>query len=344
MIGKQQTTDGSAIPAMAMTCPKCGAENTDEARFCRICGVQVGAEGFHEAPTRNFEEGRSPAPAPSQEVSPFATYGADGSAILPPRDPRMYVPPSVVQQPGTMMGYQHGTSPAGPIPTNPLQTGPVKKSYIGRIFLAVAGLIILVFVCLIGLGVWVASHVTPTVKDDGKGGVEVKFPGGGPNVTVGENASPESLKGPIADWYYEGAKIETSVNSSVGGVSGAVLEMTTEDDMDTVAEFYRDKFAEIKTKTEVRESDSISFSGGNTHVEIESSGNPDAPTTITVVMGNVGGMPGGGPGFIPPVPPVTVDAPPVPPAAPSTSDGKSKPDAKAPKAEATAPPAKPARP
>ncbi len=347
MIGRQQTTDGSAIPAMAMTCPTCGAENTDEARFCRICGVQLGSEGFHEAPTRNFEQRQeSSSQPPSQpEVSPFATYGADGSAILPPRDPRMYVPPSVVQQPGTMMGYQHGTSPAGPIPTNPLQTGPVKKSYIGRIFLAVAGVIIFVLVGLIGLGIWVASHVTPTVKDDGKGGVEVQFPGGGPNVSVGENASPESLKGPIADWYYEGSKIETSVNSSVGGVSGAVLEMTTEDDMDTVAEFYRDKFAEIKTKTEVRESDSISFSGGNTHVDIESSGNPDAPTTITVVMGNVGGMPGGGPGAIPQIPPVTVGPPPDPPAPPADpSDGKSKPDAKtAPKAEA-APPAKPVKP
>lgn len=344
MIGKQQTTDGSAIPAMAMTCPKCGAENTDEARFCRICGVQVGAEGFHEAPTRNFEEGRAPAPAPSQEVSPFATYGADGSAILPPRDPRMYVPPSVVQQPGAMMGYQHGTSPAGPIPTNPLQTGPVKKSYIGRIFLAIAGVIILVLVGLIGLGIWVASHVTPTVTDDGKGGVKVSVPGGGPTVSVNDGGSPESLTGPIAEWYYEGAKIETSVNTSVGGMSGGVLEMTTEDDIDTVAEFYRDKFADFRNKTEVRESDSVVFTSNNgTHVEIEASGKPDGLTSITVAMGSLGGMPGGGPGGIPPIPPVTGGPAPAPPAPPATPDGKAKPDAKAPKAEA-APPAKPARP
>ncbi len=341
MIDNQPTTNGSANLAMAMTCPKCGAENTDEARFCRICGVQLGAEGFHEAPTRSFEQGKTPSPA--QEVSPFATYGADGSAILPPRDPRMYVPPSVVQPPGAMMGYQHGTAPAGPIPTNPLQTGPVRKSYAGRIFAVIAGLVVFVLVALIGLGVWIASNVTPTVRDDGKGGVEVSMPGGAPIVTINEGTSPDSLKGPIAEWYYDGATIETHINGGVAGASGSVLKMNTEDDVETVAEFYREKFAESRNSQEIRKDDKVVFEGDGINVVIMPSDEKRDVTDVVVVMGRVGGDGNGGGPTVIVTPGGGIPVPPAPPEAPK-ADGTAKPDATAPKAEATAPPAKPAKP
>lgn len=337
MIGRQQTTDGSAIPAMAMTCPKCGAENTDEARFCRICGVQVGAEGFHEAPTRNFEQGRTPAPSPSsQEVSPFATYGADGSAILPPRDPRMYVPPSVVQQPGTMMGYQHGTSPAGPVPTNPLQTGPVKKSYIGRIFLAIAGVIILVLVSLIGLGIWVASNIKVN-----------KEPVIGSTVVEKERPAPSPPAASMDEWVYDGATVDIRSEGSGFGMEGGLLQMTTEDDVETVGDFYRDLLTDAAQKQEIRQPDKLVFISDGTVVVIEPSEDKEGMTSIKVVFGSMAGIPGvngGKPGKIPPIPPVIVEEPPAAPPAPPATDGKSKPDAKAPKAGATAPAAKPARP
>lgn len=339
---------------MAMTCPTCGAENTGEARFCRICGVQLGPDGFHEAPTRNFEQRQaSPSNAPSQpEISPFATYGPDGSAILPPRDPRMYVPPSVVQQPGAVMGYQPGTGFAGPIPTNPLHTGPVKKSRVGRVLAIIAGIFALILVCLIGLGILIASNVSPTVTDDGKGGVEVRVPMGGPIVTMNEGTSPDSLRGPIAEWYYDGSKIENVVDGSFGGVSGSVLVMTSEDDVDSIADFYRDKLADVSEKQEVRSEGQVVFKSEGIIVAIEPSDEVEGVNTINVVLGDMGGIPGGPgfrPGKIPPVPPVT-ETPPVAPAAPAeTPDAKEKTDAKAdsktsPKAEPAAPPAKPARP
>ena len=338
MIGKQQTTDGSAIPAMAMTCPKCGAENLDEARFCRICGVQVGAEGFHEAPTRNFEQGRTPAPSlPSQEVSPFATYGADGSAILPPRDPRMYVPPSVVQQPGAMMGYQPGTGFAGPVQTNPLQTGQVRKSRVGRVLAIVAGIFALILACLIGLGIWVASNIK----------VNREPVLAGPTVAEKVRPAPAPSAVSMDEWVYDGATVDIRNEGSGFGMEGGLLLMTTEDDVETVGDFYRDLLTDAAQKREIRQPDKLVFISDGTLVVVEPSEDTEGMTSIKVVFGNVAGIPGvngGKPGKIPPIPPVAVDEPPAPPAAPPTSDGKTKPDAKAPKAEPTAPPAKPARP
>lgn len=323
---------------MAMTCPKCGAENTDEARFCRICGVQVGADGFHEAPTRNFEQRQvSSSQPPSQpEVSPFATYGADGSAILPPRDPRMYVPPSVVQQPGTMMGYQHGTSPAGPIPTNPLQTGPVRKSRVGRVLAVVAGIFALILACLIGLGIWVASNIK----------VNREPVLAGPTVAEKVRPAPASPAVSMDDWVYDGATVDIRSEGSGFGMEGGLLQMTTEDDVETVGDFYRDLLTDAAQKQEIRQPDKLVFISDGTVVVVEPSEDTEGMTSIKVVFGNMAGIPGmngGKPGKIPPIPPVTVDAPPAAPPAPPATDGKTGPDAKAPKAEA-APPAKPAKP
>ncbi|MBK6427776.1 MAG: zinc ribbon domain-containing protein [Blastocatellia bacterium] len=339
MIDKQSTTNGSTNLAMAITCPKCGAENTDEARFCRICGVQLGAEGFHEAPTRNFEQGKTPSPTPAQEVSPFATYGADGSAILPPRDPRMYVPPSVVQLPGAMMGYQHGTAPAGPIPTNPLQTGPVRKSKVGRVLAIVAGIFALILACLIGLGIWVASNI--------KVNNEPVVGGAGPAVAEKDRSAPASPAVSMDDWVYDGATVDIRSEGSAFGMEGGLLKMTTEDDVETVGDFYRDLLADATQKQEIREPDKLVFISDGTVVVVEPSEDTEGMTSINVVFGNMAGIPGakgGKPGMIPPIPVEPVVAPPEAPAPPTTSDGKAKPGTTAPKAEATAPPAKPAKP
>lgn len=310
MIGNPTTTDGSATPAMATNCQKCGAENADEARFCRICGVQFGAEGFHEAPTRSFEQQQAqPSQAASQPVvSPFATFGGDGSAVLPPREPRAYVPPSVVMQPGAVMGYQPGTAIGAPVPTNPLQSGPIRKSRTGRVLGFLAALVAIVLACLIGL-VAIVLHV----NDDPSPAP--------PAASVGKQAAPSvpgAPRGVMAEWYYEDATIEEHVDGTFGGMKGGVLTMTTEDDIDQVAEFYRDKLAEAPEKMENRSSDGIVLKGPGVVIVIEPSEDQEGMTSITVALGDMGGIGGGAftPGKVPQVPPVAPSGAVEPPAAP----------------------------
>lgn len=324
-----------------MTCPTCGAENTEGARYCRICGVQLGADGFHEAPTRNFE-GAGPAPASvpvaGPESSPFATFNASGSAVLPPHEPQRYVPPSAVPAPGQMAVYPPRTGPAGPVPTNPLDTGPVKRrSRAGAVLAIIGGFVLLVIIALVGLGVYVARHVPVTVVTDEKGNKTVSVPGG-PTATVGEGVAPDSIPKPLSEWYYDGAEVKTLVQGAAAGQSGGVMEMWTEDDPESVAEYYREKFAGVKETSEVRSGDGeVAFSSNGANVVIDPSDEKPGTTDIVVVLGGpiIPTPPMAGPKVIvrpdvkaPSVTPGVAPTAPVPPPPPAeSSSGRKAPKA-----------------
>jgi uncharacterized membrane protein YvbJ len=68
-----------------MYCPKCGAENLDEAKFCGKCGFVMPAPGSQAAsyqPTPTYAA--APAPAPGQSVSQGLKVGISIASVFIP--------------------------------------------------------------------------------------------------------------------------------------------------------------------------------------------------------------------------------------------------------------------
>jgi hypothetical protein len=76
---------------MALTCPSCGAENPDEARFCRECGNMFSSAAAAGAAGAEPPPGGPPPPPPTEPVAPVppteaipATPPAEGYPAGPP--------------------------------------------------------------------------------------------------------------------------------------------------------------------------------------------------------------------------------------------------------------------
>ncbi len=294
---------------MDVTCPSCAAENYDSARYCRKCGAQLGSAEFHEAPTRGLDHQRPPDPQPPARA--FETFG---SAQLPNDGPR-YAPPVVSSsaaglQPANLTGMPTRVE-TGPMsaPTGPAGKGPPWFLIIGAIVLAafIGGVSMLVLVAD-RLKNNLSDRQPPPARgssDSGEKGPPVTPPPGAPVATS------------IESWQYDGA---TNTSSPVPNV----LIMETDDDIDDVTEFYREKFDALGIKPGyVKDPDDHSTvfmggpSAGNIIIAIsppdaDEGGGGDGNTTEIVVTGGGSGFPGF-PG-VPPIPNVPeVPAPPAPP-------------------------------
>lgn len=58
---------------MTRRCPRCGAENLPEAKFCESCGTDLDAEVLSGEPTQSL----TPRPGSLREAIPFLTGGVD---------------------------------------------------------------------------------------------------------------------------------------------------------------------------------------------------------------------------------------------------------------------------
>ncbi len=317
---------------MEQTCPACGADNVGSARYCRKCGIQMGSSQFTEAPTRNFEDQRQP--VADHMSSPGPQF----------QEPPRYTPP-MPSQPST--GYQPHPNVTGVpqrINTSPITTGPVQKK--GANWLLIIGGILLAVILAAGmLGIAIFKAIKNNIKVTDKPTPTVSAGDKDTGFTVGGPSDPDKLPSSLKGWYYEDSTIEQVVSGRMMGAEGAVLIMKSEDDVNDIADFYRDKFEKIKNKQEVKTDDKVIFSSDGANVVIE----PDEDTTgvqrIIVSLGGQHGIPEGIPGGVPGGIPGGIPAPPAPPPPPAVTveppaadQGKTQPpakaDSKAPKAKA----------
>ena len=283
---------------MQQTCPNCGSENYDFARFCRKCGFRLSNEEFHEAPTRGFDHKRPEAPpfAPPEEVAPAR-----------------YVPPS---GPGYAPESRYGaTMRPGPPGTSPMPPVRIERKG-GTNWLMIVGVILLLVVVGGGaIGFVIAKRISDAVASS---------PGGGgpgfPTVQVqeGGNIDPESLPAELQPFYYPGSDIKQSVSGSVMGMGGSVLIMTSDDDRADIEEHYKEIFGDAQGKREIRDGDETVLGAGTTNVVIQPSDENAELMQIVVALGKGSGIgiPDGTP-QVPTVPPVgPVPSPPSTPATP----------------------------
>jgi hypothetical protein len=304
---------------MEVTCPSCGAENYDSARYCRKCGLQLGSAEFHEAPTRSFEEQRRVEPV-VEHVEPVQGRGFDtfGSRPLAGEAAR-YVPPPSAPQGALQPGTSHTP---GRIDTAPMFTGPVKKG--PNVFLIIGVIVLALFV---GAGVLSAiiGHAIKAAKDAARAkeaSSAPAVPGKGKSATGrGGSVDPDTLPKELQGWYYDGARINIF---KLNGSSGFLI-MKTDDDAGEVADFYREKFTKINT--EIHEEKSVIIGGdagqrATVIINEPDPGDDEDQTNIVVTLGNEMSFPGMpdinipfGPGDVPKA------APPPPPAAPTPPSG-----------------------
>jgi hypothetical protein len=292
---------------MDVTCPKCGAENYDSARYCRKCGEQIGDTDFHEAQTRELGHERAAAPAPEPrryETYPSAPLNQSGQSGSP-----RYVPPPAHPAPLASAG---ATGLPSRIDTSPINTGPVAKK---TNWLLIIGGIFMAFILGIGvIAAIVANVAKKAIQEASKNGPIAAGPAG-PAVPTGKvikNPKLSQLPAEVRAWYYEGAKTRDYIGGGYGNLSGSVFTMDTDDDPSTVAEFYREKFGGEGTEINSQDNKIVFANERGTVVTIEPNRGPDDETGITVILGSGPGM--GGPAGTPEIPPVPgTPVPPVPP-------------------------------
>lgn len=305
---------------MESTCPSCGAENYESARYCRKCGTQLGSSEFHEAPTREFSQ----QPAPPQSAADAQDYRTFPSGPIHEQGARYVPPPDAPLVP-------HGMTQA-PVRVNtaPMQTGPVKRK---TNWLLIVGVVFLALLMVGGITAVVVVHKLQQIAND------ISKPGPkkiGP-VTV-NGTDPDKLPAELRGWYYDGARIKNSTVVNLGSKTQKTLIMESDDDPDDVAEFYAEKFQAFPQKTVVNGDHGehvYSARGTNVVVKPADSG---AGSDIVVSIGNFAGdveipdIPDvdvepeveppaapGAPTAVPPAPPAAPrDAPPPPPARPKS--------------------------
>lgn len=292
---------------MQQTCPNCGAENYDFARYCRKCGFRMSTDEFHEAPTRGFDHQRPEAPpfAPAPEPAPSRYSPPSGAGYAPE-----------LRRGPTMRPGSPGTSPMPPVRID-RKGGPNWFLIVG-VFLLVA---------LLGgatIGIILVKRVTEavaTAPNDGGGVI--------PSVQVqeGGDIDPDSLSAELKPFYYPGADIQQTVSGSMMGMGGSVLIMTSDDERQEIESHYKEIFADAKDKREIRDGQETVLGSGPTSVIIHPSDENAELFEIVVALGK--GVPGAG-------------SVPTPPAVPEIPEGQDAPDGvppPPPKPPAAAPPA-----
>jgi len=197
---------------MSSYCEGCGNQLREGAKFCHSCGAGA------------------PAKPPSQPPSQVAT----------PRS-SAYQPQSYPQSP------QAWSSSQPPYVEQPKASSGVAK------FIIIAMLVILGFVGVIGIGAFVlfkraVKTVRVTEDSSGNPAIAINPPGGGElKIGSGSTVTEEELGVPIypgSTPTKDGGSVHisgTGIGGSKGGGWVGVATFMTEDSVDDVAEFYRQK-------------------------------------------------------------------------------------------------------
>jgi hypothetical protein len=201
---------------MTTFCQQCGNQLRSGGKFCQTCG----------------------APSQPSPVAQPTNYQGEYQGNYQGEYQGNYAQPSPYQSPAPYQGY-------APYPPPPSSTNWFKI-----LFITLVVIIALVGVSVIGVVYFVRRTVNDIVKvEDGKDGrpeVSINVPGGG-QIKAGTEVTEEQLGVPIypgAVQAKDGGSV--SISGTEAGKSGwfGVANFTTDDEIDEVVTFYRDKIGE----------------------------------------------------------------------------------------------------
>jgi hypothetical protein len=205
---------------MSFQCPNCGAGLEGTERFCRKCGSRILPEDLTEATTRSFDDPSVP-PPPGAPTGYRPSAGAESSPMTPrPTQHADYVPPHYGAPTGGVPPGVPAYQPGGPV--------VAKKKRNWALILGIAAACLILF-C--GTGGYLLFSAWQSVS--------------GPNFEVGSPDGDRVVVNPSADrvpeelqqWVYPGSDIRTFVHEARSG--NLVLVLSTNDDVNKVAEYYR---------------------------------------------------------------------------------------------------------
>lgn len=269
---------------MTHQCMQCGSPTRAGAKFCHQCGTPIATSSL--PPTMPF-----PAPPTASETRPQAFESASRTAAATEAMP---TPTAYMSQmPQT---YQ----PPMPMPQPPQKS----RGGFKIVMITLAIIFALGIASVIGAAFFIRSKVEQARRN---------FPSL-PTISDAPDSVPDDRLGAP---MYPGAKRTKTVSGGFGKFNGAVVEFTTSDSVDKVADFYREYF-QGKEQYQVREvsSDdepSVVFTVGNNTgtrvITITEDDKNSRLTKIVMVGGNIMAPPRGGA----PVPPPEMAPPPPPP-------------------------------
>lgn len=138
-----------------MKCPRCGADNAERAPWCSLCQYRFGETATGEAPSDSLYD---PAPQyqPGYDAAP---QYQQGPAAYPPTPGGQVYPPNVPIQPS---GYGY-PPPPGAYPPG-YQPVPTSQGLSGSARVLIGILAILLFLALIGVGIFIITNKSATIQ------------------------------------------------------------------------------------------------------------------------------------------------------------------------------------
>lgn len=297
---------------MSFQCPKCGTQTRDGAKFCHGCGTPIGTATLPQ----NM-------PGSEMQAAPTPIPPASNSSDLPPVTAAPPRPTSSgFATPTTGVNAPTGYLPQMPQTYHPqaVQAPPAKKSSgLLKGILISLGVILLLGTITVVAAIYFAMQ---TAKDIAK-----NLPPDLP-ITIGENAAKEIGVPVYPNAKQEGLAIATKGKGGKGDFKGGVITYTTEDSVDEVLDFYREKLGDGAAVSDNRENQSrhveIRLEGKDrgTFITVSNDGGENSKTMILIATGG-----GKSPDTIPDIPPVKVEVPviedpPPPPAPPAPKTQK----------------------
>jgi len=246
---------------MAQFCTKCGAPMAEGMRFCTSCGATVPAPPTPPAPPAAAKPPAPPAPpAVAAGVPPPKAVPAAPTPPPAPPVPAVSVPPV-------------GAAPATAAPTT--AAPPKSSSLVLKIVLAIVGIFVVLSMLGIGGCVYLAYRAKQKLNQFEKQ-ARINFPqsSGSPQVHI-QPSGPASAKpetGPAVNIdvpIYPGATpAQGGGEMSLGGGTFKVQVFTTDDSVDKVLSFYKDKLGSQAYVQESGNHASVQVSGSNGVVQV----------------------------------------------------------------------------
>lgn len=313
---------------MSFQCPKCGTQTRDGAKFCHGCGTPIGTATLPQnMPSGEIKTPPTPQPQPTKSVdipptAPSTPRNTSGSFGAPTET--MNAPSGYMSQ---MPQTYH--------PQNMQARPPKKSSGVLKAILITLGVLLLLGTIFIGAAVYMVKDKFQEIANAAENG---SFPVG-PDVTINTGKAAEK---DFEEFIYpnsdrKGFSISAKGKGDKGKFNGGVAMYTTDDDIDEVVGFYKEKFGDKVAVKDTRVDErrtvemTVNTENGGKKI-IVSNDNTNKEKTLIVIAGgeeNIPDIPAGeftppdgmppahaGPGDgFPPPPPPPAEAPKVPKAA-----------------------------
>ena len=255
---------------MAIQCTTCGTQTRQGAKFCHACGTPIATAPLPSTlplPSTPPSGEIRPVAAPTAPQPSAATEAMDASAAYIPQTPQTYQPPPF-----------------------PVAAPPKSNKTLRNVLISLAIIMVLGMGLLAGGVYFAAKKAQQKIQQIAEKG----FPVSNDPASVPD----EKLGVPV----YPGAKRENTAKASFGAMSGAVVTFSTEDEVNEVADFYRDYFKgkknqrlnEISNSDDSNSQETVVFQVGGDEgdrlITITPDGKNSNRTQIVILLGK--GLPG----------------------------------------------------